>query len=115
VEVERDVQGRLYGYRATYERVGPMRWIYVRYSDDLGMWKCRRPPLRERIATLFPQIPAEVAKHIQGRARVSIAELSAGDNPSGYRAKAIAFALRGLGWIKRREGSGQRRYFYAAE
>lgn len=114
VEIERDGQGRLYGYRAVYERVGPMRWIYVRYSENFGEWKVRRPPLRERIATLFPQIPNEVAKKIQGRARVSVAELSAGENLSGYRAKAVAFALRGLGWIRKREGTGRRKHYYLA-
>jgi hypothetical protein len=113
VREERDGQGRCLGYRATYSRVGMMCWIFIRYAPhDPGMWKCRRPALRERIAALFPDVPGEVARRIQGRARVSVTELLAGENASGYRAKAIAWALRALGWTRRREGSGQRRWYY---
>jgi len=113
VQEERDAQGKCLGYRATYPKAGPMHWMFIRYFEhDPGMWKCRRPPLRERVAALFPEVPSEVARRIQGRARVSVTELLAGENASSYRAKAIAWALRGLGWTRRREGSGQRRWYY---
>jgi hypothetical protein len=114
VEEERDEHGRHSGYRATYPRMGSMRWIYVRYAaHDPGHWKVRRPPMRERLALRFPAIPGEVAQRVQGRSRVSVSEfLLDGEKRSGHKAQAIAHAIRALGWQHKREGTGRRQRYY---
>ena len=116
VHEQRDSHGKLVGVRAHYAKGEVRDWIYTRYSvHDPGEWRARRPHLRERVAMRHPSVPEEVAKYVQGRSRVSVTELLAGESPHSYRAKAIAFSLRALGWVRKREGLPSRRWYYVAQ
>lgn len=117
VTVERDEQGRLFGYRVTYDLAGDRRWIYIRYGEhDPGMWKCRRPPHRERVIALYPEMYDFVANYINGRNLVSVRELIQGENAKGHKAKAAAFALQRLGWIRKHKIiRGHNIYYYVPQ
>lgn len=103
VKPEFDAAGRLRGYLAVHSKVGLRHWIYIRWSDaDPGCWKCRRPSIYDRVNRQYPDIRDAVAKQIVGRSKVTVPELTGCENPKGYKAKAVAFALRQLGWVKHR-------------
>lgn len=109
----RNERGERAGFRVTYSKAGPMLWVYVLYgSDNRGCWKVQRPPIRERLAIRYPEMPGMVARLVQGRVQVRIGDFLRGGKPCSYEAQAAAHAIRALGWIHKREGSGTRRRYY---
>lgn len=110
VTPEYDDQGRVCSYIVKHPGVSPLRWMYVRFVGvSWGRWKPRPLPWRERLRDKSLSLKDILAERVRGLDIVAVRDLIEYSNSlelKGDKGKAVAIAMRELGWERHRKSWG---------